>query len=241
MHRQCSHEIAAIVPVADAVSIYIITARYHPNITSQGISGIPAAFGSIWTAAEKCTKPPVLNLTNASPASVLNSKFVYQKLVVARTLRPSGSSRAPPPLQVLFLNMAMFVSDSQPRIVARVRQNPTRLNVQQPSSLSAVANEPNELLKRRVAMSSSPVRSSYCIFQALGCTHLSSRSIISVIFFNARASVQWKCLSVPNPGRVLIHLSFPMLSGALHKKSNTTHGSGWMLQILSTTSDRAAS
>jgi hypothetical protein len=165
--------------------MYISTTRYHPSIISNGSFGSRACSGWIATVADRCTNPPVLNRTNASPASVLNSKLVCQKLVVARILCPSGNSSVPPPIQVSFLNVAMSKSDPQDRTVTLGCQNPTRFNVQQPSGLSAVANVPNELLKRRVALSSSPARNSYSIFQARGCTHSSSRPTTSAILFTA--------------------------------------------------------
>jgi hypothetical protein len=145
---------------ADAESMCIMTVKYHPSITTQGSSGRLTAFGSTSTLAERCNNPLVLNLINVQPNSSWNSKLVCQKFVVARSFRPAQSSRVPPLLHVLFLKVAMSTSESQPRTVALVCQNPMRLKVQQPSSLSPVANDPKELRKRKVAASSSAARNS---------------------------------------------------------------------------------
>jgi hypothetical protein len=49
-------------------------------------------------------------------AAVWISSFVCQTFVVIRNSRPSASVRVPPPLQVLFLNVAISASDPHARI-----------------------------------------------------------------------------------------------------------------------------
>jgi len=99
------------------------------------------------------------NYHNLIPAAIVIS--VCQRLVLAWYSRPPASVSVPPPLQVLCLYSAMSSSASHRRTVTRVCQKPTRLNVQQPSALSAVASDPQALLKRSVAASSPPASSSY--------------------------------------------------------------------------------
>src|SRR5262245_43274215 len=114
---------------------------------------------------------------------ILDSSFVCQKFVVARTDRPSANVSVPPPDHVLILNDAISSSESHGRTVARVDQKPTRLNVQHPSPLSAVANEPNELRNFNVAATASFAHSSYSERNVLGCRHSSVWSRIWEIFF----------------------------------------------------------
>src|SRR5947209_7247992 len=125
--------------------------------------------------ADRRKTPPLQSWKSDSPISFLISKSVCQKLVLAGYLRPPGSSSVPPLPHLLFLNTARGGCFPQARTTVLLRQKPTRSNVQQPSALSAVACELNELGKRNTAASSSPARSSYSILSALGCDHFNSR------------------------------------------------------------------